>query len=331
MPYPSQIFQRRVNLKPYEYPNLLEYKDAIRQSYWVHDEFESEFNRDVQDYRVSLTSIEKDIIKKTMLAIAQIEVNVKEFWGDIFKYLPKPEIGAVGYTFAESEVRHFDAYSHLLDLLGLGEEFENISSVGAIADRIKYLDEYTRGHKSQKTNESYTLSLLLFSSFVEHISLFSQFLILMSFNRHKQILSGISNAVEATSKEEQIHGDFGIHLISLIYNENPSWFTEETEDKIHTACEKAYKAETKILDWIFEKGELDFLPRRQIDAFIRNRFNKALSSVNTEEIYTIDKEDLRHTKWFDEEIISSSHVDFFHKRPTSYSKNNKSFSPDDLF
>ncbi|MFW6002441.1 MAG: ribonucleotide reductase, partial [archaeon] len=60
MSYPSQIFQRRLNLKPYEYPDLLEYKDAIRQSYWVHDEFESEFNRDVQDYRVVLTPLEKD-------------------------------------------------------------------------------------------------------------------------------------------------------------------------------------------------------------------------------------------------------------------------------
>ena len=33
------IFQKRVNLKPYEYPNLAEYVDAIRHSYWVHTEF----------------------------------------------------------------------------------------------------------------------------------------------------------------------------------------------------------------------------------------------------------------------------------------------------
>lgn len=29
------IFDERVNLKPYEYPHLLEFKTAIRQSYWV--------------------------------------------------------------------------------------------------------------------------------------------------------------------------------------------------------------------------------------------------------------------------------------------------------
>jgi len=61
-----------------------------------------------------------------MLAIAQVEVAVKTFWGDIYRRLPKPEVGSVGYTFAESEVRHHDAYSHLLEILGLNSEFENI-------------------------------------------------------------------------------------------------------------------------------------------------------------------------------------------------------------
>ena len=41
------IFRKRRNLKPYEYPNLNEYVDAIRHSYWVHTEFN--FTSDIQD------------------------------------------------------------------------------------------------------------------------------------------------------------------------------------------------------------------------------------------------------------------------------------------
>lgn len=37
----------------------------------------------------------------------------------------------------------------------------------------------------------------------KHVSLFSQFLVIMSFNKHRDLFKGISNAVEATSKEEQ--------------------------------------------------------------------------------------------------------------------------------
>ena len=104
------IFQKRTNLKPYEYPQLVEYVDAIRHSYWVHTEFN--FTSDIQDFKVHLSEKEQSAVQRAMLAISQIEIAVKSFWGDIFKKLPKPEIGNVGATFAESEVRHADAYSH---------------------------------------------------------------------------------------------------------------------------------------------------------------------------------------------------------------------------
>ena len=49
----ADIFKKRVNLKPYEYPDLVEYVDAIRHSYWVHTEFN--FTSDVQDFKVHLS------------------------------------------------------------------------------------------------------------------------------------------------------------------------------------------------------------------------------------------------------------------------------------
>jgi ribonucleoside-diphosphate reductase beta chain len=118
----TDIFEKRINLKPYEYPQLYEYVPAIRHSYWIHTEFN--FTSDIQDFKSRLTAVERSAIKNTMLAISQIEVAVKSFWGDLYQRMPKPEIGAVGSTFAESEVRHADAYSHLLEILGLNNEFK---------------------------------------------------------------------------------------------------------------------------------------------------------------------------------------------------------------
>jgi len=79
----SNIFEKRINLKPYDYPALNEYVDAIRHSYWIHTEFN--YTSDIQDFKTSLTEVEKNAIKNTMLAISQIEVAVKTFWGDIYK------------------------------------------------------------------------------------------------------------------------------------------------------------------------------------------------------------------------------------------------------
>lgn len=322
------IFAKRINLKPYDYPELLEYVDAIRHSYWIHTEFN--FTSDIQDFKVGLNDTERDAIRKTMLAISQIEVAVKTFWGDIYKQLPKPEIGSVGATFSESEVRHHDAYSHLLEILGLNQEFESLKDNPVIMQRVNYLEAALSKAKSSEKRE-YTESILLFSLFIEHVSLFSQFLIIMAFNKHQDKLKGISNVVEATSKEEQIHGDFGIEVINLIKQENPDWFDENHNRLVQDLCQDAFDSESKIIDWIFEKGELEFLPKEVIKEFIKNRFNRSLQSIGIEAIFTVDEALVEQSEWFDDEIIATKHGDFFVKRSVNYNKRSKSVTSDDLF
>jgi ribonucleoside-diphosphate reductase beta chain len=322
------IFEKRLNLKPYDYPALNEYVDAIRHSYWIHTEFN--YTSDIQDFKTSLTGVEQNAIKNTMLAISQIEVAVKTFWGDIYKKMPKPEIGSVGSTFAESEVRHHDAYSHLLEILGLNNEFKNLKKNPVIMKRVNYLEAALKNVNSED-NKEFSESIILFSLFIEHVSLFSQFLIIMAFNKHKNVLKGISNVVEATSKEEQIHGDFGIDLIKIIKEENPDWFDDEHSMLVQDTCKEAYRSESKLIDWIFEQGELDFLPKKVIKEFIKNRFNNSLKSIGITQIFDVDQELLAQTDWFDDEIIGTKHGDFFVKRSINYSKRTKSITSDDLF
>ena len=324
----ADVFRPRTNLKPYEYPDFLDYTDAIRNSYWVHTEFN--FAGDVQNFKVDTTDVEKSVIRKTMLAIAQIEVQVKTFWSDIYHEMPKSEIGSVGMTFAESEVRHMDAYSHLLDILGIADEFENISEIPAIGDRIDYLDKYLEGVDSDD-KEEYVMSLLLFSTFIEHVSLFSQFLIMTSFDKYEKKFKGISNAVEATSKEEQIHGLFGVELVNTIKEENPEMFGDDFDERVEEACKDAYEAEMKILDWIFSEGELDFLPREYVDEFLKHRFNKSLKNVDVDPVFDTDDSLVEETRWFEEDIIMTKDNDFFSKRQTTYNKNTTSVTADDMF
>ena len=322
------IFMSRVNILPYEYPSLLAYKDAIRHSYWIDTEFN--FTTDIDDFKTKISDQEREVIKRSMLAIAQIEVNVKTFWADLYKRMPITEIGDVGMTFAESEVRHKDAYARLIRILGLEEEFKHVVEIPAIKDRIAYLTKYLDGTRS-KDNKMYTKSVLLFSLFIEHVSLFSQFLIMMSFNKEKNLFKGISNVVEATSKEEEIHGNFGSELINIIKKENPEWFDDGFEQLIDSACKKAYLAEVKILDWIFEKGELDFLSKETIKQFIQNRFNNSLQRIGMKPVFDVDFTEIEKSLWFDVEILSTKEGDFFYKKQIDYNKKSKAITEDDLF
>lgn len=322
------LFKKRICLKPYEYPELLEYVDAIRHSYWIHTEFN--FTSDIQDFKVGISEVERSAIRNTMLAISQIEVAVKTFWGNMYDKIPKPEIGAVGATFAESEVRHHDAYSHLLEILGLNDDFAKISHNPVIMERVNYLEIALRNAKSADKKD-YAQAVLLFSLFIEHVSLFSQFLIIMAFNKHRDRLKGISNVVEATSKEEQIHGNFGIELITIMQQEHPEWFGPAHKHVVQALCMKAFSAESKIVDWIFEAGELSFLPKAVVNEFIKNRLNHSLKSIGIDPIFDIDAALLKQTEWFDDEVIGTKHGDFFVKRSINYNKRSKSITGNDLF
>ncbi len=322
------VFDKRVAFKPFEYPEILEYKNAINHSYWLVSEWN--FIGDVHDFNVKLNDAEKNAIKNAMLAISQIEVSVKKFWTKLGDRFPKAEFEQVGVTFGESEVRHSDAYSHLLQVLGLNDDFALLLENPVIQGRVDYLTKYLKG-ASDNSNENYTLTLTLFSIFIENVSLFSQFLIIKSFNKHMNALKDIDNVVQATQKEELVHALFGVALVKIIKKEYPDWFNEHFYEKLYRACKKAYESECNIIDWIFEKGELSFLPKDVVKEFIKSRFNDSLEMIGGHKVFEIDQEKLGQVKWFEDEIYAEVNTDFFHKKPVTYSKKVQAITADDIF
>src|SRR5699024_2114739 len=136
---------------------------------------------------------------------------------------------------------------------------------------------------------------------------------------------------EATSKEEQIHGLFGIELINIIQKENPEWFDETIEQQVYDACREAYRSEEIVIDWIYEAGELDFMPKETVKEFVKNRLNNSLESIGYKPLFTINESLVEQTDWFDDEIVATKHVDFFVKRSINYTKRTRSITGDDLF
>lgn len=322
------VFDKRVSFKPFEYPDVINFKNAISHSFWLVSEFT--FLSDVQDFNAKLSSQEKEIIKNTLLAISQIEVAVKKFWTKLGDKFPKAEFDQVGVTFGESEVRHADAYSHLLQVLNLNDDFNILLENEIIQGRVDYLQKYLK-NASDNSNEAYTLTLTLFSLFIENVSLFSQFAIIKSFYKHKNVLKDIDNVVQATQKEELIHALFGSYLVNIIRKEFPEWFNDDFYAKLYRACKKAYEAEAKIIDWIIGDTELSFLPKDSLKEFIKERFNDSVKMIGGEKVFDIDKKKIQPLKWFIEEIYAQSNTDFWHQKPVNYSKKKQAIKAENLF
>ncbi|MEM1325610.1 MAG: ribonucleotide-diphosphate reductase subunit beta [Bacteroidota bacterium] len=322
------IFDKRINYKPFEYPEVLQFTEAINKSFWVHSEVD--FTADMQDFHAHLSANEKEVVKKSLLAIAQIEVAVKSFWGDLYHHFPKPEFNGLGSTFAECEFRHSEAYSRLLDVLGYNNEFANLLDTPVIRKRIDYLSE-ALAHTKSTDRKKYVFSLILFSILIENVSLFSQFAIIISFTRFKGVMKNISNIIAWTSIDEQVHANAGIYIVNKIRSEFPDFFDEETVEELRLIVADSIQVEAEILDWIFEGGEIDNISKENLLNFMKYRVDDSLSKIGLEKIFFVSEFNYQPMIWFEEEVFANTLDDFFAKRPVEYTKHDKSITADDLF
>lgn len=314
------LFDKRTNYKPFEYPEVLQFVEAINKSFWVHSEID--FTADVQDFQSQLEPHEKNAVKNALLSIAQIEVGVKTFWGNLYNYLPKPELNGLGSTFAECEFRHSEAYSRLLEVLGYNEEFEKIMNVPIIKDKIEFIE-----HNLSKDID-FISKLFFFTIIIENTSLFSHFANILSFTRFKGYMKNTSNVIAWTSVDEQIHANAGIYLLNKLSEEgrfNPNM------DYFKYTIETYMDYESRMLDWVYEQGELSFFTKEDMLNFMKYRVDESLTALKLPKLFNITEEQYKPMKWFEEEISASSLDDFFAKRPVDYTKHDKSITANDLF
>lgn len=322
------IFDKRTNYKPFEYPEVLQFTEALNKTYWVHSEVD--FTADVQDFHSHLSSHEKQVIKRSLLAIAQIEVAVKSFWGCLYEHLPKPEFNGLGSTFAECEFRHSEAYSRLLEVLGYNNEFQRLVETPVIRKRIDYLSA-ALAHTRSKDKKHYVSSLILFSILIENVSLFSQFAIILSFSRFRGVMKNVSNIIAWTSVDEQVHANAGIFIVNKIREEFPQLFDPSSQEEILEMVKVSIAVEAEILDWIFEEGEVEQLNKQELLDFMKYRVDESLARIGMRKIFTSSHTGKQPLLWFEEEVFANSLDDFFAKRPVDYTKHDKSITANDLF
>lgn len=321
------IFEPREHIKPYEYPQMLNFVNAIDDSFWTVRKFR--FEKDILEYQFDLSEVEQEFIKRSMLAIAQVENQVKRYFGNIGDRLPKPEIEFVGAKFSANEVTHSLAYSQFLEDAKLNTEFKDLVSVPAMQDRIKYLKKYTQGLRS-RDNKEFIKSHILFTMLTENISLYMPFLNMSAVKRYRQKMKTVGKVIQATAVEEQLHTLFGLEIIKIVREENPEWFDEEMEDKIRRNIRKAIKAEEKVADWIFEKGEPEYLSKAQAIEYLKYRANNSLELLGYEPEYILDTDLRKASEYMDIMLKSKATGDFFDEELTAYNKN-IDFRNDSLF
>lgn len=323
------LFDEQVSRKPDRYPWAREFIDAIWNGFWTPAEFS--FISDYSQFKSDLSDSERMTVVRTLSAIGQIEIAVKTFWAKLGENLPHPSISDLGYAMANSEVIHNLAYEKLLDRLELGSVFEENLKLPVVASRVNYLRKYLKRAYGDDKRKQYVYAITLFTLFVENVSLFSQFYVILWLNRYKNVLKDTAQQVQYTRNEEMLHAQVGIKIINTMREEYPELFDDELRDRILHESREALAAEGKIIDWMLGDLREDGLTPEVLRAFVGDRMNQSLRAIGYPDAVEVDPELLEKTHWMNEELLGNNMVDFFSKRPVDYAKNNRAFDEEALF
>lgn len=321
------MFQEQISRKPDLYPWTKDFIEAIWSGFWTPEEFN--FTSDYSQFKTEMNDQEREVLVKALSAIGQIEVAVKTFWANLGDNLPHPSIRDLGYAMGNSEVIHNMAYEKLLDVLGITDVFEKNLEDPIIAGRVQYLRKYLKKvYKDDR--KQYIYAITLFTLFVENVSLFSQFYIILHMNKNKAILKDTAQQVKYTRNEEMLHAQCGIKIIQTLRKEYPELFDEELEARIAEECVESIKAESNVIRWIMGGYEQPGLSSEILIEFIKKRMVESLDAIDFNHNITYDEQLTKETTWFEEGLYGSNMVDFFQGRPVDYARG-KGISADDLF
>lgn len=313
----SQIFQSRDFFKPFKYPWAYDLWKKHEQIHWLLKEVP--LNEDVRDWNNKLTQEDRNFLTDVFLLFTQSDIDVAG--GYVDDYLPHfkhPELRMMLLGFAAREPVHIDAYSGLIETIGMKDEFyRQFLDIPVMKAKHDFFQRVVSSNRKKKTKESLLLQIAGISAFTEGMFLFSSFAMLLNFPR-QNMMKGMGQIVSWSVLDEQLHVKGLTQISNTIVAENPSWLTKSAVEEITATAEMMSELEFDFIDLVYrDKEEFHGLPKADLKNFIRFTVDKRLRDLNLPELFGVHENPL---PWFDEMVASQNHENFFETRATSYAK-----------
>lgn len=301
--------------KPFRYPFAFDAYKMQRRMDWSIEEVS--FAEDIKDWK-KLTEGERNLLTQLFRFFTTGDIDVGQAYID--KYMPvfkNEEIRMMLSTFAAVEALHADAYSTLLDSVGMPEvEYQAFRQYSEMAAKHDYVSSF-----DITDEKSVARALAVFSAFTEGLQLFSTFAILMNFARGDlpsgARMKGMNQIVAWSIKDESLHVDSMSRLFGVYIDERPYLWTDELKEEIYEICRKMVELEDAFIDLAFELGGIEGVTPAEVKQYIRFIANVRLQGIRLEPLYDIRKNPL---VWLDYMMNGVEHVNFFENRSVAYAR-----------
>ena len=305
----------------FDYPQMLEYEKYQMENYWLPDEINAE--KDSHELRTGLTDAEYHGVLITLKLFTLYETVVgKEYWLNRFmKMFPRPEFERVAAVNGMVELNiHAPFYNKVNEILRLNtdEFYESYVNDEVLNDRMKFVEECV-------VSENDLLSLAVFSM-IEGAVLYSSFAFLMHFQANgKNKIAAINAGLAFSAVDENTHSMAGATAFRIAITEclNDNILTQDQVDKLKFDIIKSARQikehEFRIIEMIFEKGEIEGCKEKDIKTFVKSRINLCLNNLGIESIYEIKENPI--SQWFYNMNNTLVVHDFFSNLGSQYNRN----------
>lgn len=305
------LLKERNYYKPFEYPQFFEYYKLQQQAHWLPTEIP--MADDLVDFKTKLTAQESNLIIQVLRFFTQGDLEVQNNYNtNLSSVFKKPEVNMMLTAFAGMETIHVWAYSHLNDTLGLPEvEYRAFLDYEAMREKYEYIQNF-----ETNTRKGLAKNLAVFGGFMEGVSLFASFAILMNFPR-RGLLKNVGQIISWSIRDESLHSEAICHLFRDFIGENSDLWTDEFKGELYQACRDMVELEDRFIDTCFSLGPVEGLTPEQVKKYIRFIADKRLHNLGLKANYEIEENPL---PWLDVMVNAKEHANFFETRATEYSK-----------
>lgn len=310
------VFGERSHFKPIRYEWAFKAYQMQQKMHWLPAEIP--LHEDVRDWNDRLTNDERNLLTQIFRFFTQGDIDVSE--GYVDRYLARfklPELRMMMLAFANMEAVHIEAYSLLLEEVGMPEvEYQAFRQIKEMAAKHEFVTARPMIVEGFTDNQAAALDIAVFSAFTEGLHLFSSFAILLNFTRFGK-MKGMGQIVTWSVRDESLHVESMVRLFRAVIEENPHLWTQTFIDALAEICRRMVELEDDFVDLAFGLGQIEGLNAADVKSYVRFIADRRMAQLGALPLYGVTRNPL---PWLADMLSAVEHANFFETRATEYAK-----------
>lgn len=326
----NSVFAPKRYFKPFNYPEAYDGFTIQNKIHWIKEEVP--VANDIRDWNSKMTDNEKHFITQILRFFTTSDVDVGQVYINTYlQVFHNEEVRMMLSSFANMEGIHADAYSTILDTLGLPEtEYQAFKKYEVMLAKHEFIDDYmlTPNDVGLDAIRKIIKILCINTLLIEGMQLYSSFAMLLSFPR-KGLLKNVGQYIAFSIRDESHHVDKNMSvLFKNVVKEFPMCWTDDIKNEVREIANKMVKLEDLFIELAFDLKGLDNISISDTKTYIRYIADMRLKSIGLQPVFNVN---VNPFTWVDEIAGTREYVNFFENRPMDYSKISLTGSWDDVW